>query len=367
MGSCKLSTSARKSLVPQRKNASDDDVSIYEFRYDVVDEKALSNVLGKFSHKFQEFKKQKNGLFQVQTDVNRNVKTCSKNVRVVIYVADVLVRPIEIIAGNAENEIIFYINSDGSIVKEWKKKKDDDDQSLEIKTNLVDEKVLNNVLLKYEHRFERFKNQKDGFLGLRNNINGIVKSCAKNVRVVIYVEDVFDQPVEIIAGDAESHINIYIKSDGSDKKEWKKRKEDANLNFTIIREDVEANVLNDVFQQFIHKFEGFENQKQGLYSARDEIVGLVDGCSDNVCLSIFVDDVLDQPIVIKNGEDNVLFISIRSNGTLKSTWKKRTIMKKGKDLINGIDFSKIISCCSCLGKGISCLFGILRRCCFPCF
>lgn len=129
------------------------------------------------------------------------------------------------------------------------------------------------------------------------------------------------------------------------------------------RNDVDANVLTDVLQQFMHKFEDFENQKQGLYNARDEIVDLVNGCSDNVCLSIFVDDVLDQPIVIKSGDKNVLFISIKCNGTLKSTWKKRTIEKHLKDLYKRIDFTKTTSFFGCLFHGI---FGLIKAMCCCC-
>lgn len=90
--------------------------------------------------------------------------------------------------------------------------------------------------------------------------------------------------------------------------------------------------MNDVIEMFKHKLESFEKQKQGLYSARNKIVGLVNSCSNNVQLSIFVDDVLPQPIVIRAGkEENQLCIFIKSDGTVEDAWKKKTWKKRISD------------------------------------
>lgn len=86
--------------------------------------------------------------------------------------------------------------------------------------------------------------------------------------------------------------------------------------------------MHDEMQKFTHKFEGAEKQKQGFYNVREKINGLVGFFSDNIRLSLIVDDILPKPIVFKAGkEENQLCIFIKSDGTLYWEWEKRTWKK----------------------------------------
>lgn len=198
--------------------------------------------------------------------------------------------------------------------------------------NNVDDRTFSEASCVINNEIKPTKEQKTGFFEIRNKINFYVKTCANNVKVVIYIDE---QSIEFIAGDAENHINFYIKTDGSFEKEWIKRKEDDGLKYKIKTENVDAICVNDVIEKFKHKLERFEKQKQGLYNARSEIVGCLNWCSDNVRLLIFVDDVLPQPIVITCGkEENQLCIFIKIDGTIKPVWEKRTWIKHILDFLS---------------------------------
>lgn len=85
------------------------------------------------------------------------------------------------------------------------------------KVNNVDEKTLCEAFRRFNGHLKLSDEQKRSFFEVRNNINCILKNRSNNVKVVIYIDD---QDIPIIAGNAENHINFYIKSDASYKKEW---------------------------------------------------------------------------------------------------------------------------------------------------
>lgn len=89
------------------------------------------------------------------------------------------------------------------------------------KVDNVDEKTLCDVLTDHKD-FKLSNEQKRGYFEVRNNINCTLKNRANNVKVVIYIDNAY---IQIIAGKAENHINIYINSDASVKKEWVSWKE----------------------------------------------------------------------------------------------------------------------------------------------
>lgn len=201
----------------------------------------------------------------------------------------------------------------------------------DIKVDNVDEKTLCDVLTDHKD-FKLSNEQKRGYFEVRNNINCTLKNRANNVKVVIYIDNAY---IQIIAGKAENHINIYINSDASVKKEW--REENDDLEYEIDVEKVNAKSVHDEMQKFTHKFEGAEKQKQGFYNVREKINGLVGFFSDNIRLSLIVDDILPKPIVFKAGkEENQLCIFIKSDGTLYWEWEKRTWKKKFFDFFRHV-------------------------------
>lgn len=194
----------------------------------------------------------------------------------------------------------------------------------EIKEDDVNEKTLCGVFRKFNDKLKLSDEQKKGFFKVRNNINCILKNRSNNVQVLIYIENEY---ILIIAGNAENHINFYINNDASFEKEWLKDTKKIN-----------AKSVHDEIQKFNYKFEGAEKQKQGFYNVREKINGIVRLCSDNIRLSLIVDDILPIPIVFKAGkEENQLCIFIKSDGTLYCEWEKKTWKKRI------VDFSRVVS------------------------
>ena len=62
--------------------------------------------------------------------------------------------------------------------------------------------------------------------------------------------------------------------------------------------------------------------KKALYTLRDRIQPMIDGCADNIKITIYLDDVLDGSIEIKAGQaENCLRITI-NNGEITHNWTK---------------------------------------------
>lgn len=57
---------------------------------------------------------------------------------------------------------------------------------------------------------------------LRDGITEAVKNCSDNVRVVIYIDDVLDEPIFIGIGAQENHLIISIRNNGKVEYRWTK-------------------------------------------------------------------------------------------------------------------------------------------------
>lgn len=88
-----------------------------------------------------------------------------------------------------------------------------------------------------------------------------------------------------------------------------------------ITKKVDSNALNEAFLKIKPFFKGFDNQKNAFYSIQVEIDEDMKLCSEEVKLVLFVNDVLDKPIIISSGsKKNHLQITIRNDGTVIRKW-----------------------------------------------
>lgn len=86
--------------------------------------------------------------------------------------------------------------------------------------------------------------------------------------------------------------------------------------------------LTRAFARVKHKFHDYSMLKEAFYKVRDKILETVKTCSDNVRVVIYMDDVLDKPIIVRIGaEENRLRISIRTDGKASYSWTKETWTK----------------------------------------
>lgn len=72
--------------------------------------------------------------------------------------------------------------------------------------------------------------------------------------------------------------------------------------------------------------------KRRFFEVRDDINNVVGSCASNVRVVVYIDGVLDDPIVVKFGkEKNRLVITIATNGNVKYQWTKETWKKAFRD------------------------------------
>lgn len=95
--------------------------------------------------------------------------------------------------------------------------------------------------------------------------------------------------------------------------------------------------LTRAFARVKRKFNDYDELREAFYDVRDEITEVVKTCSDNVRVVVYIDDVLDEPIIVGIGaEENRLRISIRSNGKVSYSWTKETWSKVFRDGWEGV-------------------------------
>lgn len=83
--------------------------------------------------------------------------------------------------------------------------------------------------------------------------------------------------------------------------------------------------MNEAYLAIKPLFRDQLEQKKAFYCIRDEIDEDLKLCADNVLVFIYVNNVLDEPMVISSGsEDNELCITIRNDGSVRREWKKIT-------------------------------------------
>lgn len=82
----------------------------------------MDNVVQMFMHRFLDFEVQRQGFFDARDKIHDLVKMCSDNVKIIIFVNDVLGKPIVICAGKMKNVVHITVKTSGIVTLDWKKK-----------------------------------------------------------------------------------------------------------------------------------------------------------------------------------------------------------------------------------------------------
>lgn len=84
--------------------------------------------------------------------------------------------------------------------------------------------------------------------------------------------------------------------------------------------------------------------REAFYGVQKHISDVVKRCSDNVMVAIYIEDVLEEPIVISSGAmEKNLVIRIDKDGIASFKWTKRTWKKKLKAKFGNIDSKDVKS------------------------
>lgn len=95
--------------------------------------------------------------------------------------------------------------------------------------------------------------------------------------------------------------------------------------------------LNKAFTRVKSQFKDAGALKELFYSVREGITEVVRSCSDNIRCVVYIDEILDEPIVVAYGkEENRLIITICSNGKVTYKWSHETWAKFLSDVLNEV-------------------------------
>lgn len=84
-------------------------------------------------------------------------------------------------------------------------------------------------------------------------------------------------------------------------------------------------ILQRIYSQNEADFNKDKIMKDAYFDLRDSLHNMVKQCSDNVEITIYVNHILNQPIVIKRGKmENRIRITINGNGEVTHGWTKET-------------------------------------------
>lgn len=133
----------------------------------------------------------------------------------------------------------------------------------------------------------------------------------------------------------------------------------SEINFSLFifkeRGEVIDEELTRAFARVKQKFNNYDKLREAFYDVRDDITDVVKTCSDNVRVVLYIDDVLDEPIVVGIGDqENRLRISIRSNGKASCSWTKETWSKIFRDGWEGVKSitKKIVECLASKARAV---------------
>lgn len=86
------------------------------------------------------------------------------------------------------------------------------------------------------------------------------------------------------------------------------------------------------------KFIGHDKSKKEYLKLRQKISDYVGSSMDNVHVTIYVDDVLDEPIIMCAGDgENILVITIDADANATHTWVQKTWKKVFRDALDNIE------------------------------
>lgn len=104
---------------------------------------------------------------------------------------------------------------------------------------------------------------REAFYYVRDNIHEVVRSCATNLRVVIYFNGVLKEPLVVTSGSEENRLEITINTDGTSTYAWTKQTW-AKV-FLDVKENVKSitqTILTGFLSLFRRKPLSIENKKQ---------------------------------------------------------------------------------------------------------
>lgn len=112
-------------------------------------------------------------------------------------------------------------------------------------------KAFRRVQQKFDQEDPQHKKMKEAFENLRDGICRIVRNCSTNVKVVIYIAGVLDEPITSTVGNGDNRLRMTIKQNGTFTYEWTKETwgkffNDARERVTSLMKDILGFIISSV-------------------------------------------------------------------------------------------------------------------------
>lgn len=98
----------------------------------------------------------------------------------------------------------------------------DEDFFFSKESDELNDETLNKAFQRVYDNFDGYDELKEAFCDIRDEIHNFVRSCADNVIVVIYIDEVLREPIKAGVGKEENRLRITIKSGGKVTYSWTK-------------------------------------------------------------------------------------------------------------------------------------------------
>lgn len=80
----------------------------------------MHRAIQKIKHKFGDDRREMlKAMYKIRDTIHEEIKSCANNVKVYIYVNDVLEEPLHFTVGSMENELVISVQDDGTITYKW--------------------------------------------------------------------------------------------------------------------------------------------------------------------------------------------------------------------------------------------------------
>lgn len=102
----------------------------------------------------------------------------------------------------------------------------------------MDDEDLHEAFVRVKEKFKGHEQKREAFYSIRDGFCAMIQSCAKDVVVVLYVDDILDEPIKVDIGKQRNRLRITIKTNGTVTYRW--TKETWKKIFKDVKESVES-------------------------------------------------------------------------------------------------------------------------------
>lgn len=115
------------------------------------------------------------------------------------------------------------------------------------KTLVMNDETLHRAIMKANEKLKHYPEHRTFLFRIRDDITDAVRSCGTNIEVIIYVDDVLDEPIKCKIGAGENRLRITIQGNGKVTGKW------TDETWSKVFKDV-GTVISDLMKKVVKAF-----------------------------------------------------------------------------------------------------------------